>query len=75
MHPGPMNRGIEIQQRHRRRPAERHPEAGDERPGGADGGAVPGDAGWSDVDGENADREGAKIAKEDAKERGSGGVR
>ena len=49
MHPGPMNRGIEIQLRHRRRPAERDPDAGDQRPGGADGGAVPGDAGSGEV--------------------------
>ena len=45
MHPGPMNRGIEISSAHRRRPAERNPDAGDQRPGGADGGALSGDAG------------------------------
>ena len=41
MHPGPMNRGVEIASRRRRRSvALGDPRAGHERRGGADGGAV-----------------------------------
>ena len=48
MHPGPMNRGIEIQCDIADGPQSGILHAGDERAGGADGGAVPRDAdGWT----------------------------